>query len=133
MRVVVYRKRVRHLTAKIYQLDIFDPDNGYFENSAIVTNEEVTGRTLWISKCGRGAYENSYREFKGGFAFDWLPTQRYDSGRAWQVFSIIAFNVMRAGTTERRSANRQRQAIRPSDDPDLALWLYQPLWFAGPA
>ena len=26
MRVVVYRKRVRHLTAKSYQLDLFDPD-----------------------------------------------------------------------------------------------------------
>ena len=34
MRVVVYRKRVRHLTAKNYQLDLFDPDDGYYEYSA---------------------------------------------------------------------------------------------------
>ena len=29
--------RVRHLTAKNYQLDLFDPDDGYYEYSAIVT------------------------------------------------------------------------------------------------
>ena len=33
MRVVVYRKRVRHRTPKNYQLDLFDPDDGYFEHS----------------------------------------------------------------------------------------------------
>ena len=38
MRVVVYRKRVRHLTAKNYQPSLFDPDHGYYEYSALVTN-----------------------------------------------------------------------------------------------
>ena len=116
MRVVVYRKRVRHLTAKNYQLDLFDPDDGCFEYSAIVTNKEVTGRTLWYFMCGRGTHEKVYGELKGGFAFDCLPTQRYHANSAWQVFSIIAFNLMRAmqaGTTERRSTNRKRQTIRP--------------------
>ena len=115
MRVVVYRKRVRHRTAKNYQLDLFDPDDGYFEYSAIVTNKEVTGRTLWFFMCGRGTHEKVYGELKGGFAFDCLPTQRYHANSAWQVFSILAFNLMRAmqaGTTERRSTNRKRRAIR---------------------
>ena len=116
MRVVVYRKRVRHLTAKNYQLDLFDPDDGYFEYSAIVTNKEVTEQTLWFFMCGRGTHEKVYGEFKGGFAFDCLPTQRYHANSAWQVFSIIAFNLMRAmqaGATERRSTNRKRRTIRP--------------------
>ena len=116
MRVVVYRKRVRYRTAKNYQLDLFDPDDGYSEFSAIVTNKEVTGRTLWFFMCGRGTHEKVYGELKGGFAFDCLPTQRYYEGSAWQVFSIIAFNLMRAtqaGTTERRSTNRKRRTIRP--------------------
>ena len=115
MRVVVYRKRVRHQTAKNYQLDLFDPDDGYYEYSAIVTNKEVTGRTLWFFMCGRGTHEKVYGELKGGFAFDCLPTQRYHANSAWQVFSILAFNLMRAmqaGTTERRSTNRKRRAIR---------------------
>ena len=116
MRVVVYRKRVRHLTAKNYQLDLFDPDDGYYEYSAIVTNKEATGRTLWFFMCGRGTHEKVYGELKGGFAFDCLPTQRYHANSAWQVLSIIAFNLMRAmqiGTTERRSTNRKRRTIRP--------------------
>ena len=39
MRVVVYRKRARHRTAKNYQLDLFDRNDGYFEYSAIVTKK----------------------------------------------------------------------------------------------
>ena len=42
--------------------------------------------------------------------------QRYHDGSAWQVFSIIAFNLVRAmqaGTTEKRSTNRKRRTIRP--------------------
>ena len=116
MRIVVYRKRVRHRTAKNYQLDLFDPNDGYFEYSAIVTNKEVTGRTLWFFMCGRGTHEKVYGELKGGFAFDCLPTQRYEANSAWQVFSIIAFNLMRAlqaSTAERTSMNRKRQTIRP--------------------
>ena len=116
MRVVVYRKRVRHRTAKNYQLDLFDPNDGYFEYSAIVTNKEVTGRTLWFFMCGRGTHEKVHGELKGGFAFDCLPTKRYHANSAWQVFSITAFSLMRAmqaGTTERRSTNRKQRTIRP--------------------
>ena len=40
MRVVAYRKRVRHRTAKNYQLDLFDPDDVYFKYSAIVNNRQ---------------------------------------------------------------------------------------------
>ena len=68
---------MRHRTAKNYQLDLFDPDDGYFEYSAIVTNKEVTGRTLRFFMCGRGTHEEVYGELKGDFAFDCLPTQRY--------------------------------------------------------
>ena len=106
MRVVVYRKRVRHQTANNYQLDLFDPDDGYYEYSAIVTNKEVTGRTLWFFKCGRGTHEKVYGELKGGFAFDCLPTQRYHANSAWQVFSILAFNPMRAMQAPRSGALR---------------------------
>ena len=66
--------------------------------------------------CGRGTLEKVYGELKRGFAFDCLLTQRYHANSAWQVFSIIAFNlirVMQAGTKERRSTNRKWRAIRP--------------------
>ena len=115
LRVVIYRKRVMHRTAKNYQLDLFDPDDGYYEYSAIVTNKTISGRTLWFFLCGRGTHEKVYGELKGGFAFASVPTQRYEANSAWQVMSILAFNLMRAlqtGTTERRRSNRKRRAIR---------------------
>ena len=46
LRVVVYRKRVHHLSPKNYQLDLFSPDDGYFEYSAVATNLTLTPRAL---------------------------------------------------------------------------------------
>jgi hypothetical protein len=40
--VVIYRKRVHHLSPKNYQLDLFSPDDGYFEYSAVATNLALT-------------------------------------------------------------------------------------------
>ena len=37
MRVLIYRKRVAHETAKNFQLDLFDQNDGRFEYSAIAT------------------------------------------------------------------------------------------------
>jgi len=116
MRVVIYRKRVAHRTHKNFQLDLFDPDDGYYEYSAVVTNKAVTGRTLWFFMCGRGTHEKVYGELKSGFAFDCIPTQRYQANSAWQVLSIIAFNLIRGfqtkTTAEGRRTNRKRRTIR---------------------
>ena len=114
MRVVIYRKRVMHRTAKNYQLDLFDPNDGYYEYSAVVTNRAVTGRTLWYFICGRGTHEKVYGELKNGFAFGCIPTQSYEGNSAWQVFSILAFNLMRglqARVSKRRLSNRKRRTI----------------------
>ena len=116
MRVVVYRKRVAHRTPKNFQLDLFDPDDGYYEYSAVVTNKPVTGRTLWFFMCGRGTHEKVYGELKSGFAFDCVPTERYQANSAWQVLSIMAFNVIRGfqarTTAEGRRTNRKRRTLR---------------------
>jgi hypothetical protein len=114
MRVVIYRKRVMHRSPKNYQLDLFDPDDGYYEYSAIATNKAITGRTLWYFICGRGTHEKVYGELKNGFAFDCIPTQSYEGNSAWQVLSILAFNLIRglqSRVTERRRSNRKRRAI----------------------
>lgn len=115
LRFVIYRKRVHHRTAKNFQLDLFDPDDGYYEYSAIVTNKAISGRTLWYFMCGRGTHEKVYGELKGGFAFDCIPTQRYEANSAWQVLSVIAFNLMRglqsATTAQARRPNRKRRSV----------------------
>lgn len=112
-RIVVYRKRVFHKTAKNFQLDLFDPHDGYYEYSAVVTNKSVTGRTLWHFMNARGTHEKVYGELKSGFAFDCIPTHRYQANSAWQVLSILAFNLMRGlqaqSTATTRSSNRKRR------------------------
>ena len=114
-RVVVYRKRVQHATAKNFQLDLFDPADGHYEYSAIATNKDLKPPALWHFLCGRGSHEKAYGELKAGFAFDTVPSQRYGANSAWQVLSILAFNLMRgfqvATTASRRSPNRKRRTL----------------------
>jgi len=69
-RVVIYR----NATAKNYQLDLFDPDDGTWEYSAIATNKTLTGPALWQFMSGRGTHEKVYGELKTGFAFDCVPS-----------------------------------------------------------
>lgn len=47
LRVAVYRKRVQHDTPKNFQLDLFSPDNGTFEYSAVTTNKSLGLKALW--------------------------------------------------------------------------------------
>jgi hypothetical protein len=115
LRVVVYRKRVHHWTKKNFQLDLFDPADGHFEYSAIVTNTGLNGRNLWFFMAGRGSHEKTYAELKGGFAFDCVPTRNYGANSAWQILSVLAFNLMRsfqaATTASPRSRSRKRRAL----------------------
>lgn len=132
-RVVIYRKRVYHRTAKNYQLDLFDPDDGYYEYSAVVTNKTVSARTLWHFMAARGIHEKVYGELKGGFAFGCVPSLSYAANSAWQWFSILAFNLtrgfQRATTAPRRSANRKRRSLWRFDS--IHTLRYQCLHRAG--
>lgn len=94
--VFVYRRRVAHQSRKNYQLDLFDPDNGHYEYSAIATNLDLSGNALWHFMCGRGAHEKAYGELKNGFAFDCVPSMQQEANSAWQILSVIAFNLTRA-------------------------------------
>jgi hypothetical protein len=114
-RVVIYRRRVAHKTAKNFQLDLFDPSDGHFEYSAVVTNKSLSAAVLWSYMCGRGIHEKVYGELKSGFAFDCVPTMKYAANSAWQMLSVLAFNLMRgfqvATTAERRGPTRKRRSL----------------------
>ena len=47
LRVVVYRKRVAHGTRKNFQLDLFSPDDGHFEYSAITSTTRLVAPVYW--------------------------------------------------------------------------------------
>jgi hypothetical protein len=40
-RVVIYRKRVFHRARKNFQLDLFSPDEGHYEYSAMITHKDL--------------------------------------------------------------------------------------------
>jgi len=112
LRVAIYRKRVSHSTRKNYQLDLFDPDNGTYEYSAVATNLEYSIRDLWYFMCGRGAQEKAIAELKSGFSFDTVPTADYAANSVWQQVSTLAYNITRNFQMETgaqlRGRNRKR-------------------------
>lgn len=112
IRVVVYRKPVHHVSRKNYQLDLFDPDDGYYEYSAVTTGTDWSAAFLWDFMAGRGAQEKTYGELKGEWAFDTIPTRHYGANSAWQHISVMGHNLIRnfqlATTASPKAKTRKR-------------------------
>jgi hypothetical protein len=127
-RIVIYRKRVQHQTAKNFQLDLFDPNDGHYEYSAITTNKSLGPSALWAFMCGRGIHEKIYGELKSGFAFDCMPSMSYAANSAWMILSGLAFNLMRtlqlATMPSRRHPGRKRRAVFVFETIHTLRYLY---------
>jgi hypothetical protein len=95
LRVVIYRKPVHHPSRKNYQLDLFDPDDGYYEYSAVSTNLTLEAPALWDFMAGRGAQEKTFGELKGEWALDAVPTHHYGANSAWQQICVLGHNLLR--------------------------------------
>lgn len=112
LRVVIYRKRVHHQSRKNYQLGLFDPDDGYFEYSAVSTNLTLDAASLWEFMAGRGAQKKTFAELKGEWALDVVPTHHYGANSAWQQTCVLGHNLLRnfqlqtVATQKPRSRNR---------------------------
>jgi hypothetical protein len=104
LRVVVYRKRVHHRSPKNFQLDLFSPDDGYFEYSAVTTTLALQPKALWAFAAGRGAQEKTFGELKGECAFDVIPTNDYAANSAWQQLCVLAHNLLRSFQLDARIA-----------------------------
>jgi hypothetical protein len=112
LRVVVYRKQVWHRTQKNFQLDLFSPDDGHYEYSAITTNKVLGGPALWQFMAGRGAQEKTLAELKGEFALDVVPTRDYRANSAWQQLSILAHNFIKSFQLATRAPPKRRTRKR---------------------
>jgi len=108
LRIAIYRKRVSHRSAKNYQLDLFDPDDGHFEYSAIASNLDLTAPRLWWFLCGRGAHEKALGQLKSGLAFATIPTNHYGANSAWQQLVALAHNLLTNFQIESGAAKRPR-------------------------
>ena len=93
--LVIYRKKVKHKTRKNFQLDLFNPDDGYYEYSTVLSNKEINGADLWHFMAGRGAQEKTFAELKDGLAFASVPTNEYGANSAWQQLSVLTLNLLR--------------------------------------
>ncbi len=113
--VAIYRKHVAHRTAKNYQLDLFDPDDGHYEYSAVTSNLGFTLRNLWWFICGRGNHEKTIAQLKSGLAFHTIPTMTYAANSAWQQLVVLAQNLLTnfqlETAAQRRSPSRKRTVL----------------------
>jgi hypothetical protein len=106
--VAIYRKKVAHWTAKNFQLDLFDPNDGTYEYSAITSNLGFTVANLWYFMAGRGNHEKTIAQLKGGLAFHTVPTMAYAANSAWQQLVILTHNLLTNFQIETGAARRRR-------------------------
>jgi hypothetical protein len=125
--VVVYRKHVGHQTRKNFQLDLFSPDDGHFEYSAVTPNKALAPAALWAFIAGRGAQEKTYGELKGEFAFDVVPTHHYGAN------SLATPECPRPQSPPQLPAPDPRDGQAPFAEADLWLRLPQYAHAALPA
>ena len=120
-RVVVYRKRVFHRTRKNFQLDLFSPDDGHYEYSAVVTNKDLGISALWHFMAGRGGHEKTLGELKQHLAFEAIPTQDRVANAVWQQLSALTHNLLRAFQlcvgVVRRPNTRKRTCLHRYESP----------------
>lgn len=91
--VIILRKKVKKPKVH-YQLKLFSPDDGNYEYSAVVTdNNKWAPKDLLLFISGRSAQENSISELKTSFAFDHVPTNTYQSNSAYMQISQMAYNL----------------------------------------
>jgi Transposase DDE domain group 1 len=115
VRVIVYRKRISGKPARSFQLDLFQPDDGYFEYSMVVTNKTESERAVWQFMAGRGGHEKTLGELKQHVAFSTVPTNDWDANSTWQLLSALTHNLVRdfqvkAGLASPRKNTRKRTA-----------------------
>jgi hypothetical protein len=138
-RVVVYRKHVSHETRKNFQLDLFSPDDGHFEYSAVATNQSLGIRALWHFMAGRGAHEKTLAELKSQVAFASIPTQDRQANTAWQLLSVLTLNLLRSFQIATGAPRRRRTLKRTFDYVFESLstlrfeLIHQPLRIVRPA
>jgi hypothetical protein len=113
--VAIYRKHVQHQATKHYQLDLFDPDDGHYEYSAVTSNLDLTLANLWWFACGRGNHEKTIAQLKTGLAFHTVPTMAYAANSAWQHLVVLVHNLLtnfqiETGAT-RRAPTRKRTVL----------------------
>ena len=104
---------MQHESPKNFQLDLFDPDDGHWEYSAITTNKPLGLKALWKFMAGRGTHEKVLAQLKNGYAFDTIPTRNFAANSTWQILSVLAHNLITnfqiaLAASPRRTSSKRR-------------------------
>lgn len=91
-RVAVFRTHRDHAPVK-GQLDLFNPDDGYWEHSAVATNRSVGLSALWSFINGHGVQEKTTAELKSGLGYADIPTPDFFANTAWQKLNVLTHNL----------------------------------------
>ena len=102
-----------HQTAQNFQLDLFDPDDGSYEHSAITSNLDSTLANLWHFMAGRGAHEKTLAQLKRGLAFHSVPTLAYAANSAGQPLVALTHNLLTNFQIDTRAERRRRSRNTP--------------------
>jgi hypothetical protein len=121
LRVVVYRKRVFHETRKNFQLDLFSPDDGHYEYSAVATTMPLGVRALWRFMAGRGGHEKTLAELKQHLALDAVPTNQWVANSLWLQVCVLTHDLVRAFQLHTGAARKPRSWKRTCD------WIFESL------
>jgi hypothetical protein len=112
LKVALIRTHRAHQPKKGVQLDLFNPDDGYWEYSVIATNKTLSLSALWNFMNGRGAQEKIFAELKSGYAYDAVPTNDYRANTAWQKLNILSHNLMTSMQLATTAAPKSRSKKR---------------------
>ncbi len=116
VRVVIYRKKISGKPARSFQLNLFQPDDGYYEYSMVLTNKQESERSIWHFMAGRGGHEKTLGELKQCVAFGTVPTNDWDANSTWQLLSALTHNLVRDFQVATRVAparkNTQKRTCR---------------------
>ena len=113
--IAIYRTRRSHKPVKGTQLDLFNPDDGYWEYSVVATNKDPACSALW--HFANGVHEKTLAELKSGSA---TTRSRRATGRrtpARQKLNLLAATTSTSDSRSRSCDAREhgpRSARRPS-------------------
>lgn len=114
--VIILRKKIGD-PQDHFQLNLFSPNNGIYEYSAVVTDtNDWDPEELLLFVSGRSAQENSIGELKTSFAFAQIPTNTYQANSAYMQISQMAYNLgismqHSMGLSKKRTADRKRTRL----------------------
>lgn len=137
-RIAIFRKRVERRPVKAWQLDLFHPDDGYWEYSVVATNKSLGLRALWLFHAGHSVQEKVIGELKAGHAFAAVPTLTYRSNTAWQKLNVLAHNIatsfqIATSAERRRPTPKRTQSFRLQSIATLRFeWLVRAARFLRP-